>query len=153
MVDYFQNHMSNNCLSIPFQKVHLDWIDPDVFEAILRYIYTGQVFHITNKTYMAKISIQIIMIYRNTCSTSFILIQILESHQKYDENIDLLSGVFLAADMFQMIDLEAAVLQRLSKCCTPNNCLFLFRYWNRIRSMMKISIFCLEYSWQLTCFK
>ena len=31
--------------------------------------------------------------------------------------------------------------------------LFLFRYWNPIRSMMKISIFCLEYSWQLTCFK
>ena len=52
--------MSNNRLPIHFQKVHLDWIDPDVFEAILRYIYTGQVFHITNKTYMAKISIQII---------------------------------------------------------------------------------------------
>jgi len=60
MVDYFQNHMSNNCLPIPFQKVHLDWIDPDVFEAILRYIYTGQVFHITSKTYIVKISIKII---------------------------------------------------------------------------------------------
>ena len=137
IVDYFQNHMSNNCLSIPFQKVHLDWIDPDVFEAILRYIYTGQVFHITSKTYMAKISIlsRIMKNYQKIRSTGFILIQILESHQKYDENIDLLSGVFLAADMFQMIDLEAAVLQHLSKCCTPNNCLSLFLLVQNLESL------------------
>ena len=68
-------------------------------------------------------------------STGFILIQILESHQKYDENIDLLSGVFLAADMFQMIDLEAAVLQRLSKCCTPNNCLSLYLLVQNLESL------------------
>ena len=108
VIEYFmmicKNHMSNNRLPINFQKVHLDWIDPDVFEAILRYIYTGQVFHITSKTHMAKISIQIL---------SSIM-----SHRKYVQQA-----------------------------------LLLFRYWNRIRSMMKISIFCLEYSWQLTCFK
>ena len=129
--------MSNNCLPILFQKVHLDWIDPDVFEAILRYIYTGQVFHITSKTYMAKISIlsRIMKNYQKIRSTGFILIQILESHQKYDENIDLLSGVFLAADMFQMIDLGAAVLQRLSKCCTPNNCLSLYLLVQNLESL------------------
>ena len=137
MIEYFmmiyENHMSNNRLPIHFQKVHLDWIDPDVFEAILRYIYTGQVFHITSKTYIAKISIQITFI--KIRSKGFILIQILESHQKYDENIDLLSGVFLAADMFQMIDLEAAVLQRLSKCCTPNNCLSLYLLVQNLESL------------------
>ena len=127
--------MFNNCFPILFQKVHLDWIDPDVFEAILRYIYTGQVFHITSKTYMAKILSRIMKNYQKIRSTGFILIQILESHQKYDENIDLLSGVFLAADMFQMIDLEAAVLQRLSKCCTPNNCLSLYLLVQNLESL------------------
>ena len=122
-------------MPLHFQKVHLDWIDPDVFEAILRYIYTGQVSNITSKTYIVIISIQIIMNRRKTNSTGFILIQILESHQKYDENIDLLSGVFLAADMFQMIDLEAAVLQRLSKCCTPNNCLSLYLLVQNLESL------------------
>ena len=139
MIEYFmmiiKNHISNNCLPLLFPKVHLDWIDPDVFEAILRYIYTGQVFHITSKTYMAKILSRIMKNYQKIRSTGFILIQILESHQKYDENIDLLSGVFLAADMFQMIDLEAAVLQRLSKCCTPNNCLSLYLLVQNLESL------------------
>ena len=75
------------------------------------------------------------MNHRKTRSAGFILIQILESHQKCDENIDLLSGVFLAADMFQMIDLEAAVLQRLSKCCTPNNCLSLYLLVQNLESL------------------
>ena len=85
------------------------------------------------KTYMLKISISTTFI--KIRSAGFILIQILESHQKYDENIDLLSGVFLAADMFQMIDLEAAVLQRLSKCCTPNNCLSLYLLVQNLESL------------------
>ena len=101
-----QNNVSNNCLLIHFQKVHLDWIDPDVFEAILRYIYTGQVFYITMKTYMVKLYIQIYILSRTMIPWKYV-----------------------------------------------KQVLFLFRYWNHIRSMMKISIFCLEYSWQLTCFK
>ena len=65
--------------------------------------------------------------------------QILESYQEDDDNIELLSGIFLAADMFQMIDLEAAVLQRLAKCCTPNNCLTLYLLVQNLDSLTTIS--------------
>ena len=54
---------------------------------------------------------------------SFILLQILEDYQKYDENIELLSGIFLAADMFQMDDLQSEILTRLADTCTSDNCL------------------------------
>ena len=83
-------------------------------------------------------------IYKNEDSKKYkilkyILLQILEDYQKYDENIELLSGIFLAADMFQMIDLESAVLQRISKCCTPRNCLSLYLLVENLDSLATIS--------------
>ena len=67
------------------------------------------------------------------------MLQILEDYKNYDENIELLSGIFIAADMFQMIDLETAALQRISKCCTPKNCLSLYLLVENLDSLATIS--------------
>ena len=75
----------------------------------------------------------------NLYTFSKYFLQILEPHQEYEENIDLLSGIFLAADMFQMIDLEAAVLQLISKCCSPKNCLSLYLLVENLDSLATIS--------------
>ncbi len=45
----------------------------------------------------------------------------------------------MAADMFQMIDLEAAVLQLISKCCSPKNCLSLYLLVENLDSLATIS--------------
>ena len=67
------------------------------------------------------------------------MFQILENYQADDENIELLSAIFMAADMFQMTDLESAVLQLLASCCNPNNCLTLYQLVKNLDSLATLT--------------